>query len=84
MLANLVVIEGGKFHEEIVGMLAIHNGTPERGFALLEEFRITFLRNRAWFEAQHGSERQSTAAKLALRHGHESHDFEGDRAPGRS
>ena len=36
-VSQLVVIQGGQLHEEIVGMLAIHDGVAECGFSLLEK-----------------------------------------------
>ena len=69
-IRQLVVVQRGEFHEEIVGVLAVHDGTAEGGFALLEKFRVAAVRNRGRLETEHGPEGQSAIAEFSLCHRH--------------
>src|SRR5205807_485573 len=48
-----------QLHEEIVRMLAIHDGLAKCCFAGLKQFRITPLRHRGRIEAQHGPKQKA-------------------------
>jgi len=69
-IRQLVIVQRGKLHEEIVWVLAVHDGTPEGGLALLEEFRIAPVRNRGRLETEHGPDGQRAAAEFSLCHRH--------------
>jgi hypothetical protein len=71
VFAQAHVIQRGQFHEEVVGMLAIDDGTAESGLALLKQQRIEALGRRGRLQAEHCADRQLTGAYLSLRHGHE-------------
>ena len=69
-IRQLVIVQRGKLHEEIVWVLAVHDGTPEGGFALLEKFRVASARNRGRLETEHGPDGQSAIAEFSLCHRH--------------
>src|SRR5437868_11768256 len=70
LLPELIVVQNGEFHKEVMRMLTIDDRLAESGFALLKQFRIAPLGYGGWFQAQHALESQGSATKLALRHEH--------------
>src|SRR5437764_7162729 len=70
VFVDVVVINGGQFHEEIVWVLGINNRLAISGLALLKEFWIASIRNSYRFETQHASQREHTVAYGSLRHRH--------------
>src|SRR6266545_5502925 len=67
---ELQVVENCQFHDEVMRVLAIHDGHAKRGFTLLEQFWIEAIRDCAWLEAEHGAYGKFAGSELALRHRH--------------
>src|SRR5579883_244522 len=55
VLAEVAVIDGGQFHEEVVRVLAVDDGLAEGGFALLEDLGVIAARDRGRLKAEHGA-----------------------------
>ena len=71
ILRQLVIVERGQFHEEVMRMLSVNNWAAVSRLSLLEQLRVAAARDRRRLQAQHGSPGQSSFAERSLRHWHE-------------
>src|SRR5215813_5553696 len=65
------VIPTRYLHEEIVGVLAVHDRNSEGGFARLEKLRIPARRYRRRLQAQHCPQSDRLPSKVAGNHRHQ-------------
>ena len=61
---ELEVVEGGDFHEEVVGVLAVDDGVAVGGFALLKELGVVAAADGGGLEGEHGAEGEFAAAAV--------------------
>src|SRR5580704_1402283 len=71
IFGHLPVIKKREFHEEVVRVLAVHDGFAVRSLAELKKFRIAPTRNCRWLQTEHPASSESTWTQSALGHGHQ-------------
>src|SRR5256885_15846905 len=71
VVAKFPIVNRCQLHDEVVGMLAVHDGLPKRGLSLLEQLRVETLAHCPRFQAGHKPQGQLARAKLLLCHRHE-------------
>src|SRR5260370_31602316 len=70
LLAERTSVFQGYFHKEVVRMLAIGDRRSKSRFPGLEEFRLTPLRDRRGFEAEHGAKHEAALSNAVFGHTH--------------